>query len=83
MEPNIDKIQHVTIPQLKRVEERYANHMEPTGGIRRDAMAYECRMVMEDLLSYIDELTARAEKAEAERDAYRAALQNWHEQEGE
>ena len=27
--------------------------------------------------------TARAEKAEAERDTYRAALQNWHEQEGE
>ena len=25
---------------------------------------------------------ARAEKAEAERDTYKAALQNWHEQEG-
>ena len=27
--------------------------------------------------------TARAEKAEAERDTYKVALQNWHEQEGE
>ena len=28
-------------------------------------------------------LTARAETAETDRDTYRAALQNWHEQEGE
>lgn len=38
------------------------------------------RMTVLDALS---SLTARAEKAEAERDTYKAALQNWHEpQEG-
>ena len=35
------------------------------------------------LLEQLQMATARAEKAEAERDTYRAALQNWHEQEGE
>lgn len=31
----------------------------------------------------VSEYNAHAEKAEAERDTYKAALQNWHEQEGE
>ena len=33
------------------------------------------------LLSEVAQLTARAEKAEKERDEYRAALINWHEPE--
>lgn len=42
----------------------------------------EYQILLDAMEQSRDEAIARAEKAEVEQDTYKAALQNWHEQEG-